>query len=60
MKFRNQARLYLAVFEFEAHYAYLAYAQLFKVPDYRYEKYLTPMWRQRVNLFLVICIDFLT
>jgi len=45
MKFRIQARLCLA------------YAKLFKVPDYRYKKKLTPMWLQSVNIFLVISVD---
>jgi len=43
MKFRNQARLCLAIFDFEARIMLIAYAELFKVPDYRYEKNLTPM-----------------
>jgi len=46
MKFRNQARLYLAVSDFEAH--------IFKVPDYWYGKNLTPMWLRMLNIFLVI------
>jgi len=37
MKFRNQARLCSAVFDFEV-IVCLAYVKLFKVPDYWYEK----------------------
>jgi len=35
----------------------LAFAQLFKVPDYRYGKNLTPVLLRSVNLFLAISID---
>jgi len=58
MKFRNQARLCLAVFDFEAH-RMLSLCLTFQgtVPDYRYEKTLTSMWLRSVNIFLVISID---
>jgi len=42
MKFRNQARLCLAIYDFEAR---------------RFEKNLTPMWLRSVNILLVIFID---
>jgi len=53
MKFRNQAWLCLAIFDFEA-YNMLSLCLTFQVPDYRYGKNLTPMLLQRVNIFLVI------
>jgi len=53
MKFRIQARLCLAIYDFEARIM----LKLFTVPDYWYEKNLTPMWLRNVNIFLVISID---
>jgi len=45
MKFRNQARLCLVVFDFEAHSMLSSCLTLHgTVPDCRYEKNLTPMW----------------
>jgi len=38
MEFRIQARLCLAIYYFESHIM-LAYVYLFKVPDYRWEKF---------------------
>jgi len=51
MKFRNQARLCLAVSDFEAHIM-LSLCLTFQA--YRYRKNLTPMWLRRVNIFSVI------
>jgi len=51
MKFWIQAQLCLAIYDFEAHIMLP-----FQVPDYWYEKNLTPMWLQSVNIFLVISI----
>jgi len=56
MKFRIQARLCLEIYDFEARIM-LSLCLLFKVPDYRYEKNLTPIWLRNVNIFLVISID---
>jgi len=52
MKFQIQARLCLAIFEFE-----VRIMLNFSRPHYRYEKNLTPMWLRNVNIFLVTSID---
>jgi len=44
----------LKIYDFEAH---IMLAWLFKVPDYQFGKNLTPGWRRRVNILLVIYID---
>jgi len=61
MKFRNQARLCLAVtFDFEAHIMLSLYLT-FQGTGYRYgEKFNSIMWLRikiSVNIFLVISID---
>jgi len=58
LKFRNQARLCLAVFDFEAH-SMLSLCLTFQGTRLLvgYEKTLTPMWLQSVNILLVISID---
>jgi len=61
MKFRIQARLCLAIYDFEARII-LSLCSTFQgtVPDFPYEKNLTPMWLRSVNIFLVISIDLKT
>jgi len=59
MKFRNQARLCLAIYDFAVRIM-RSLGLLFKVPDYWYEKNLTPMWLRSLNIFLVISIDLYT
>jgi len=57
MKFRKQARLCLAVYDFVAHIM-LSLCLIFQGTGlYRYEINLTPMWLRWVIIFLVISID---
>jgi len=44
MKFKIQARLCLAIYDFEVRI--MLSLRLTFLPDYRYEKNLTPMWLQ--------------
>jgi len=54
MKFRIQARLCLAIYDFKARINFSRYQ------TNRYEKDLAPMWLRSVNKFLVISIDLQT
>jgi len=56
MKFQNQARLCLAVFDFEDH-SMLSVCLTFQGLGLPVWKNLTLIWLWRVNLFLVISID---
>jgi len=58
MKFRNQSRTCLTVYDFEAH-SILSLSLTFQGARLlvRYRKNLTPMWLRKMNLFSVISID---
>jgi len=56
MKFRIQAWLCLAIYDFEARIM-LSLCLTFQGTSYRYEKNLTPLWLRSMNIFLVISID---
>jgi len=53
MKFRNQAPLCLAIYDFEAHIM-LSLCLTLQGAGYRYEKSLTPIWLRSVNLMISI------
>jgi len=56
IKFRNQVRLCLAIYDFEA-CIMLSLCLTFQGAGIPVWKNLTPMWLRRVNLFTVISID---